>query len=80
VCFFLGVDVSAGKLPGPMQLMKLAGNSKFREAYAEVESELQKSGVDMRSKVRFCLFVCYDICGWNFFSQLGIYRRDDETG
>ncbi|KAJ7127619.1 WD40-repeat-containing domain protein [Mycena epipterygia] len=45
-----GVDVSAGKLPGPMQLMKLAGNSKFREAYAEVESELQKSGVDMRSK------------------------------
>ncbi|KAJ7431282.1 hypothetical protein B0H11DRAFT_1967616, partial [Mycena galericulata] len=45
-----GVGISSGQMPGPMQLMKLAGNPKFREAYAEVEVELKKSGIDMRSK------------------------------
>ncbi|KAJ7095193.1 hypothetical protein B0H15DRAFT_96467 [Mycena belliarum] len=45
-----GVAISTGQMPGPMQLLKLASNTKFREAYAEVEAELKSSGVDIRSK------------------------------
>ncbi|KAJ7068079.1 hypothetical protein C8F01DRAFT_1116791 [Mycena amicta] len=45
-----GVQVSAGKMPGPMQLLQLAKNPKFHEAYREVESELGKAGIDIRSK------------------------------
>ncbi|KAJ7283800.1 hypothetical protein C8J57DRAFT_1293615 [Mycena rebaudengoi] len=46
----LGVDVAGGRMPGPMQLMKLATNSKFREAYAEVDSELKKAGINVQDK------------------------------
>ncbi|KAJ7117394.1 hypothetical protein C8R43DRAFT_106823 [Mycena crocata] len=45
-----GVPISTGKMPGPMQLMKLAANPKFREAYAEVQSEFSKAGIDINSK------------------------------
>ncbi|KAF7301454.1 hypothetical protein MIND_00710700 [Mycena indigotica] len=45
-----GVAVTAGKMPGPMQLLKLAKNPKFHEAYREVESELGKAGIDVKSK------------------------------
>ncbi|KAJ6629186.1 hypothetical protein B0H10DRAFT_1988382 [Mycena sp. CBHHK59/15] len=46
----LGVSVTSGEWPGPMQLMKLAANPKFRAAFAEVDAELKKAGVDARSK------------------------------
>ncbi|KAF7313631.1 hypothetical protein HMN09_00519500 [Mycena chlorophos] len=45
-----GVSVSTGKMPGPTQLMKLAKNPKFFEAYGEVQKELAKAGVDVQSK------------------------------
>ncbi|KAJ7699884.1 hypothetical protein B0H17DRAFT_1047518 [Mycena rosella] len=46
-----GVKVTAGRMPGPMQLFKLSVNPKFKEAYAEVQAELQKAGIDINSKV-----------------------------
>ncbi|KAJ7499125.1 hypothetical protein FB451DRAFT_1204314 [Mycena latifolia] len=45
-----GVKLSSGQMPGPVQLMKLASNEKFREAYSEVQAELKNSGIDIGSK------------------------------
>jgi hypothetical protein len=47
-------------MPGPMQIFKLAKNPKFMEAYAKAQLELEKAGVDIRSKVRIFpgSFVC----------------------
>ncbi|KAJ7774338.1 hypothetical protein DFH07DRAFT_801102 [Mycena maculata] len=39
-----------GKLPGPIQLMKLAGNVKFKEAFLDLQTELERAGIDIRSK------------------------------
>ncbi|KAJ7228868.1 hypothetical protein GGX14DRAFT_538911 [Mycena pura] len=45
-----GVSVSSGQMPGPMQLFKLAKDPKFQDAYRQVETELAKAGIDIRSK------------------------------
>lgn len=49
-------------MPGPMQLLKLANNAKFKEAYAQAQLEIKKAGIDIESKVRGFLrrveFVC----------------------
>lgn len=49
---FLGFSVSSGQMPGPMQFFKLAKDPKFQEAFRQVETELVKAGIDIRSKVR----------------------------
>ncbi|KAF7352971.1 hypothetical protein MVEN_01264500 [Mycena venus] len=45
-----GVNISAGQMPGPMQLLKLANNPKFKEAYAQAQLEFEKAGIDIQSK------------------------------
>ncbi|KAJ7638616.1 hypothetical protein FB45DRAFT_406913 [Roridomyces roridus] len=45
-----GVPISAGQMPGPMQMLKLAGNKKFVAAATELQAELSKAGIDIRSK------------------------------
>ncbi|KAJ7667795.1 hypothetical protein DFH06DRAFT_229226 [Mycena polygramma] len=45
-----GIAISAGQMPGPMQLLKLANNPKFKEAYAQAQIEFEKAGIDMQSK------------------------------
>ncbi|KAJ7781469.1 hypothetical protein B0H16DRAFT_1710671 [Mycena metata] len=45
-----GIEISAGKMPGPLQLMKLARNPKFVEAARKTEEECAKAGIDLRSK------------------------------
>ncbi|KAJ6539142.1 hypothetical protein B0H19DRAFT_1269494 [Mycena capillaripes] len=45
-----GVAISSGQMPGPMQLLKLANNPKFKEAYAQAQLEFQKAGIDIQSK------------------------------
>ncbi|KAF7776395.1 hypothetical protein Agabi119p4_4788 [Agaricus bisporus var. burnettii] len=45
-----GLDFSSGKPPSPLQMLKLASNSEFRESAKRVGEELQKAGVDMQSK------------------------------
>ncbi|KAF7355133.1 hypothetical protein MSAN_01428900 [Mycena sanguinolenta] len=46
----LGVQISAGQMPNPLQLLKLAKNPKFMEAYTEAQQEFKKAGIDMQSK------------------------------
>ncbi|KAK7061542.1 hypothetical protein R3P38DRAFT_2830069 [Favolaschia claudopus] len=45
-----GVAISAGQMPGPLQLMKLARNPKFKEAFEQVQVEFHKAGIDIQSK------------------------------
>ncbi|KAJ7276190.1 hypothetical protein B0H12DRAFT_1227367 [Mycena haematopus] len=45
-----GVSISAGQMPNPLQLLKLAKNPKFMEAYAEAQREFKNAGIDMQSK------------------------------
>ncbi|KAF8211341.1 hypothetical protein K438DRAFT_1807144 [Mycena galopus ATCC 62051] len=45
-----GVQISAGQMPGPMQLLKLANNPKFMEAYRAAQAEFAKAGIDIQSK------------------------------
>lgn len=47
----LGIDANSGP-PSTLQMMKLAGNSEFRQAAQKVVTELQKAGVDLTSQVR----------------------------
>jgi hypothetical protein len=58
--FLPGVAISSGKMPGPMQLLKLANNPKFKEAYAQVQIEFQKAGIDMQSKVQRVFLNCVE--------------------
>ncbi|KAJ6599264.1 hypothetical protein DFH09DRAFT_1130568 [Mycena vulgaris] len=48
--FFQGLQYLPVKCPGPIQLMKLATNPKFRDAYKQVQDELKNAGVDISSK------------------------------
>jgi hypothetical protein len=48
-----GIDFASGKPPSTLQMMKLAANSEFREGAKRVVEEMQKAGVDLKSKVRF---------------------------
>ncbi|CAK5276016.1 unnamed protein product [Mycena citricolor] len=45
-----GISVSSGKMPGPLQLMKLAKNPQFLQSYGQLEAELKSAGIDVRSK------------------------------
>ncbi|KAJ3564349.1 hypothetical protein NP233_g8347 [Leucocoprinus birnbaumii] len=45
-----GIDLSTGKPPSTLQMIKLASNADFREATKRVGEELQKAGVDLQSK------------------------------
>lgn len=45
-----GIDLTTGKPPSTLQMIKLASNAEFRAAAKRVEEELQKAGVDLRSK------------------------------
>ncbi|KAF8897347.1 hypothetical protein BD779DRAFT_1490324 [Infundibulicybe gibba] len=45
-----GVDLSSGKRPSTLQMLKLASNSEFRTGAQRVVEELQKAGVDFKSK------------------------------
>ncbi|TFK76104.1 hypothetical protein BDN72DRAFT_891952 [Pluteus cervinus] len=45
-----GVDLSSGKPPSTLQMMKLAANTRFRESAQKVADELRKAGVDFQSK------------------------------
>lgn len=47
----LGIDTSSGQPPSSFQMMKLATSSEFRDAAKRVVDEMQKAGVDLRSKV-----------------------------
>ncbi|KAF9449925.1 hypothetical protein P691DRAFT_758669 [Macrolepiota fuliginosa MF-IS2] len=46
----IGVDLSSGKPPSTLQMLKLAANPDFREGAKRVGEELQKAGVDFQSK------------------------------
>lgn len=56
-----------------MQMLKLASNSEFRESAKRVGEELEKAGVDFKSKVNASSCVFCDMCsnGWSAGTDAG---------
>ena len=50
--FSIDIDVTPGKQPSTMQIIKLAANPKFREGAKRVMEELKKAGIDITPEVR----------------------------
>jgi hypothetical protein len=48
---FVGIDVSAGRLPSTGQMLALGADSEFRAAAKKVVEEMQKAGIDLSSQV-----------------------------
>ncbi|KAJ3723186.1 hypothetical protein FB446DRAFT_783394 [Lentinula raphanica] len=45
-----GLDLSTGKPPSPMQLMKLGMKKEVREEMMKMTAEMQKAGIDLTDK------------------------------
>ena len=46
-----GVDVTSGKIPGKMEMLRLLMKTDIRESAMKVATAFQEAGIDMQSKV-----------------------------
>lgn len=55
----VGIDLSSGKPPSPIQLFRLASNRKFNREVQSVMQELEKAGIDISSQVSTVFIVLF---------------------